>query len=1621
MKDFAIYNYKEPMNRRGETCLDQFRKNSDREWAQRFFMLNLECWKYWIELANKHSDTKGSKKILKNADYLNKYKIKLPAEDLYYWEYQPAAAPAPNSAVPVPRSVDNQPSRQNDPTQNRGNPQPNRQPANSGRTQNSRVYQEAEVRSAIKTVKDLVQETSTMFTPLTEFPDYLADVLELSIGQFNNSNSIFQAVIGNPAKYPVGLVEEVTHLVNCVEPALRAINDFETSKVSFDQLKQVWSRSSNGLAQSKQSSLAVPNRSDRQDRNDRSGLAPSQAARQEDQPITNIDMNSYMSAAMNQKIKREEEGEGDDDLRLPDHFSPEEDEYPKPSQKPKPNNDFDDLEDDEEEDFGPGRPGKQLPDPNAPKEFEDEEYNQVDDFEDDLPDIRDKPDPKQSGISLGSKEPSRKSKPDSRPEKFEFKFQEDFDEEEVDNEKEQHSPPPQQKPQPPALKPQTVASRHPSASNSNSHLKFDPTPKHTPKQDKTNEMHFSMAGSHAKLEENDDFELPGDHAHNQLEDDLDEDTPKPAPHNGKEQNNIITEEEKIKLAIKNQKVLTDPKAQNVLNDFFTKQPEPQSSLFDPNDVFARAKLKLKKPQEPVQSVPVKPKGKTVQEPPPARPAPVEAKPHKQEPIPEPNFSVKPSSSKTSLNQQQPKPTDYFNEPISDPFNLNNEGKIQTKIPDSNLPAEMNDKENGEDGFFDTDEFFKDEGHKTGHSHDVAAGFANGWGEPEGGYRAGGNAEQNDDEQFQDAMEFDDQTQKELEEYLKERNNQNRITHNPEPQTPNLEEEEKNYLAPQKGGLLDDAEPEYFAPPNLEKMREEILRVEQVRIAREAQEKALQERQKSEALASQPKPAPTPKNAHHEPTPPKKLDIATMASIHKPAQPKQDPFEKYQAPASSQLKKQNPSISQDNGRPLRRQGTGQNNISQFSDNFQKSDFFNDYGSPDKLNAISAALRHNQQVVRRMNDEEHFFQPSDINSVKPSNELPVESREAAEIKQENERLKRENFILSNEKKVLDKKLEEVMNGTVKKLKEELALNGSQTMSVKLNLLENDLKLADSEKSMYMQKYKELYTKYKTEKESEKDTAGLLDPKKILELSQLTVTFAHEKQALQEQLAEERQKTVYLDSLKDELDRTKAELQSRTRAQLQMDVSNALAGSNSAILAPIKDHLREPPSRQSNMFHQPSADLRQQAHATFNHSRSEESQQLARQRDSNLPLHEQPGKLHEVPVQGHPEFLASHLPISRVSAGVDDIGLFDESDMDFLANFHKEFDQAVSKIKKSEPYKFTSINPKDTRSSFNAIDNEYDFARHTVPLHKLHNARPSVGGMDRFDRSFELELRNSTKERNQLSHYSTYQPVRPATEFGSRPALAQGLLNQLQRRHGLRSTSNSEERYERGSLGRMSRNQPKPQPRANPMLEPFNKIYDEIPLPNRFASSYQPAGMRDSGISELKINPMFFQKDPQQPHPAHPGRLSTISQPEVQKHAPHYESHMMGADGNARNGRHSQISEPVVKPPVSFPTHREPTPREVQKPAGPLYPSLTVLNSENVLNFRAASVFDKGILYLAKKKFEVSCSSIKRSSPQDPIAAFEITIKALSPNLGLKAQLVQKNSNFQLMQAPTASLLR
>lgn len=41
MKDFALSGKSLPESIRGQTCFDEFRKNSDRGWAQKFYKLNL--------------------------------------------------------------------------------------------------------------------------------------------------------------------------------------------------------------------------------------------------------------------------------------------------------------------------------------------------------------------------------------------------------------------------------------------------------------------------------------------------------------------------------------------------------------------------------------------------------------------------------------------------------------------------------------------------------------------------------------------------------------------------------------------------------------------------------------------------------------------------------------------------------------------------------------------------------------------------------------------------------------------------------------------------------------------------------------------------------------------------------------------------------------------------------------------------------------------------------------------------------------------------------------------------------------------------------------------------------------------------------------------------------------------------------------------------------------------------------------------------------------------------------------------------------------------------------------------------------------------------------------------
>ena len=1626
MKDFAIYNHKEPIQTRGQTCLDQFRKNSNREWAQRFFMLNLECWKHWFDWAAAFPNSKGAKKIMKNSEYLDKNKVVLPENDHYYNELLPGqpvnsrrdsmnGSRLANSIHYGSNSAPNNPQAQNPAQNNAQNPSNIRSNANPGQSSTSRPvkrYEESSVREKLVLIKKTLKETVEILGMAEEYENYFSDVLENAELVLRGGQDMLKAVSEGKDNYSAGTWASASHLHRVTGTLPGLIQEMIQGKIKFENFKTQFFKVAYDLEPtgggSSETGQEAPHRS-------------ANIPKRGDQPITNHDMNSFISNPVNERAMDNRGEEEEDDIRLPEDEGEDLGEYGRPAEGKGKNEQgfggkFDGFEEEDEEE---GERDDRDKGYQEAEEFDDDFKYQEDEFQGDEnneEDHRYEPD-KGEEIQEEVEEDEGEKAEDEK--KFVFRFGDQAEEEDEKEDEKDNAPTPIRTRG--ASEVETLKSRKDSLQTVGINWgKEKKEIEEERNEDRWDDNWDEGKGNHEKENGKGDseFGIPEVQSEKSLEVKKDGKVPKKG-------STVVTEEEKIRMVQENQKKLADPSTQVALNDFFSKEDEkPKSDLFGANDIFARAKLKMKKnePKEVTKdsekpvSKPIQASSKVLK---------------KQEEVPHP-LPVNPAArNEDKVVSRQTAPVVHTSTHLDsqkaihtssdfDPFSTSNLPKKTTqKESKPSHPENLdnnNDDEVEEDNYFDTGDFFN----QNSANGAIEEGFGNGefvpeWKTSEEGRQGVQERDQEDDDQeFHDVQELDGEVEKEMEEYLRGKNRQD-IAEGI------VENDEHNMFAERPGGLLEDAEDEYFAPLNIEKMKEDIARIER-------------ERQKKESvkLESPQNQAPkTHKNLSPEPATPKKIDLETRAAMYRIEPKKQEIFEKYQAPDSSQKDRvsRQEKLVKNGNEGLLRQLSGKNNQSQ-SEVFGKSDFFNDYGSPDKLRVTSGIVRQNQQAIKHQTDESNFFQNSIIHSVaKGPIETAPEYKEVMEVKRENEHLKRENFVLANEKRTLDKKLEEIMNVTVKKMKEEQAQNESRSMAMKLGLLENDLKLAENEKSIYMQKYKELYTKFKCEKEAERETSGLIDPRKILELSKMASNLSHEKEILESQLAEERQKTAFLDTLKEELDRTRAELAVKAKMTANFDASQVAGFSQNSVLGPLKIQQRDEASFGITSLPLPRNTeeeriVNSEHPITQNDPFFQEKENRVDEPStySNLKSTQNVPKNHD---------FVPHT-ISRVAPEAEDLGNLDDSDLDFLANFQKEYQTAMESIKKigEKPYQFSSHHHRDSRRNPNYLQNEIDNGFKGRPSNLFNSGyitRHSHGNNDHFDKSVDIEVnRWSLKEEVRGNGIGARDRNFDQKSFyQANPSKVLGGMTRNSREP--RSSSNSAERLDflrtnpqldGGNFG----SRPHFKGRINPgILEPFNTIYNDIPLPRKQVKSFVPSQMRDSGISEIRTNPVFFDED--RNTKAKLDRSSFVSHPDLKRREDMEISVNNHPTIKAVTMKNSQFSEPTKQNHIHseskqnhqtrpFPEARNThLPRPPNKSAPPVqtFSQLADFTSENLLNFKAASVFEKATLFTVKKNFQIEIESLPRSSPQDPILNFTLTIKSLSPHLSFKTNLLQKNSKI------------
>lgn len=589
MKDFAIHNYKQPLDSRGRNCMESFRKNSNPEWSQQFFILVLECWVNWIGVARSRPSLKGSKKIMKSFESIEKYNIELPRTLRFYNQINmQEPEPTPQRAQNNTTAPINQGGAQTGNGRNGGNPPIT---GNPSRQSNVPKVDEAKVTKSCDELRTIIIESANALPQDVED----AEILQVIIGQlfeyYNSASKLYEAVLNKPEDYQDSIVQTVKLITNAIDSIETSYEKFSNASQPLDKFLKTYYEIVTDLQSSKksnQSRQAPPVREE-------THKAQVELPKKEDKPVTNIDMNSYMSAAMNQKARQDDE-EGDDDIQLPDWNMPDEYEDKATKNKTKPTKIDDPFE------------------ANS-KDFEDNDEHfqyQAEEMEDSF-----QPNMKANEESKASlkNQSDRKVQPISQKGDSKFRFNEDDEEDKKDHIKlPKDSKTIKQKPD--SLKLSHISDSY--------QYSRDETPKPDKSSIKSPQVNteqpgdFNYSGTSQKNQNKKTSKLPvpektseflgetkPDHFQNRPS--MSKNELKPAKEDQKGtvgSPKPMSEEEKIKLAQKNQKALEDPKTQTAINDFFQGGDEQPASIAD---IFARAKLRTQqgkgKNEDEIQSKP----------------------------------------------------------------------------------------------------------------------------------------------------------------------------------------------------------------------------------------------------------------------------------------------------------------------------------------------------------------------------------------------------------------------------------------------------------------------------------------------------------------------------------------------------------------------------------------------------------------------------------------------------------------------------------------------------------------------------------------------------------------------------------------------------------------------------------------------------------------------------------------------------------------------------------------------------------------------------------------------------------------------------------------------------------
>lgn len=1075
----------------------------------RYTELTKECWVHWFELAHRFQYNKGAIKILKYEESFRKTGIVLPqTDDLYKmfsidenaWGETSSVSDQRARPTVGPSQISSLVQAPPSPNVQRTAPKPSKPGDNKGKQDESKVLK------AASELRQKILEGQSLLLAAGTYEDYHQDIINDFEHSYKANSGVFQAVLDDPGQYSKELVDHVKEVVKAVQQIHLNFESFSRGQSKFDAFKIAFANISNNLSQQ-----AIPTKP-----LSASGLTKEQAdiPKKNDKPVSNIDMNSVMSSEINKKAAFESQGNEEDNIYVPEHLESDAQASSTPNIKVKPpSEDQEDQGDFMAANFD-DEDGEKLPGPQATFSMafgsgDDDGWGRIAG-----PDSNQKsPRDLENNQPAGSKTTQNKKQRDPR-----FQSAQSISSK-------------------PSLKEKPMTHQTPGVTVS---LPASPDPaavknqKAKPRVDESNVM-----------------------------DEADEDrpfSPRSNAESGVEQvlPSRMTEEEKIKLALKNQKVLEGSGMQDAMKDFFSK-PNLENKVGVEGalgSVFAKAKSKYQ------GNPPDQAKGRSVS-----------SKPQETGGI------VGNSDQNPRLISNKNPPTDERKAdgrsqtvPKKQPESMKDKGKVEedemTKIL---REARLNTarKMVGIEVKQETIEPTLTSSHAEHQSKPRQAYEMNQEQSPphdqpidyfhrgDGGLLEDGHDDYHkplDKEKIKQEiqkLEEDRKRREQLEstEAKKEKSSlkgqstvsSQRVGSKLSQEEIKKKSEEDNFdedffvkagfgaegFSKDNGkefydGFFDNIPPKVLT--SIEAQSQNFTNVDK------RQEKKVDSGQKLET---------SERNLEPE-------------SIRNDPSSKPTEFLKV-PPPQTELKRQDKHPAE-------------------NPSFNASDFFgssdrNDQRlttavRPDQSKVLPASKIYHQadsnnqhpQESRANDDSELFFAPEgrDPNQKihlskstldRLSGEAGVTPQKLADILSENNRLRQENSYANKSITVL----EDSLANTTKQLRIDQERQSSQNRALhdQTKLLELAYEREKKEREMFEQKYKDLYLKWRQEKEVESMNASIFDPKKILELSQVNEQLKGEKRVLAARLSEEVEKSKYVESLKEELNKTKKELLEVTKA--------------------------------------------------------------------------------------------------------------------------------------------------------------------------------------------------------------------------------------------------------------------------------------------------------------------------------------------------------------------------------------------------------------------------------------------------------------------------------------------